>query len=311
MLNDLIGRLVGARVIRTKKLARLVKELADAKYVADQAEVRIEQERHRAEQLEWQIKLWNCKFRILSNTSVAIGRVSSLGRLLRPQQAHGFRKVRLGGAHDGGYICLDDFNDIAGAVSFGVGEDASWDKDVADRGIIVYQYDHTVAAAPILHANFRFKQRKIEAKANSECDSIESVLADNGLTRLASVILKIDIEHAEWDTFAATPNDVLDKFSQVICEFHGFDRITEDQWFERARNVLGKLNDKFAVVHVHSNNSAPLLVIGNFLFPQVLEVTYANKIKYTFNEFDETFPGILDAPNWPLAPDHNLGRFIY
>jgi hypothetical protein len=37
--------------------------------------------------------------------------------------------------------------------------------------------------------------------------------------------------------------------------------------------VLTKLNDKFAVVHVHANNYKPLLAIGNLLFPEVLEVT--------------------------------------
>jgi hypothetical protein len=153
--------------------------------------------------------------------------------------------VRLGGSHDGGYVCLDDFNEMAGALSLGVGQDSTWDAAIADRGLVVYQYDHTITAPPTVHANFRFNRRKIAADADGENESIESILANNRLSRSHSVIMKIYIEHDEWPAFAATPAYALDKFAQVICEFHGFERVTDDQWFERAFNVLKKLNDIF------------------------------------------------------------------
>jgi len=290
-LNDLLARLFGARVIRTRKLDKLADRIARAE-----------------EQLARQAER---KFRVLPNSSVANDRISLLGRLLRPKQAQGVCKVRLGRVHDGGYVCLDDFNDIAAALSFGICQNASWDADVAERGLIVHQYDHSVAGPPIAHANFRFNQRKVAANADSECESIESILVHNGLMRPASVILKIDIEHDEWDVFAAAPVDALDKFAQVICEFHGFDRINEDRWFKRALYVLSNLNDRFAVVHVHANNHSPLLAIGNLLFPETLEVTYASRAKYTFRDTDEIFPGTLDTANLATATDHDLGKFAY
>ena len=110
---------------------------------------------------------------------------------------------------------------------------------------------------------------------------------------------------------AATPPATLDTFTQVLAEFHSFNNVLDDVWFEEALAVLTKLNEKFAVVHVHANNYRPLLAIGNVLFPEVLEVTYASRAKYSFADCDEVFPGPLDSPNWPAAPDYGLGKFVY
>ena len=47
------------------------------------------------------------------------------------------------------------------------------------------------------------------------------------------------------------------------------------------------------------------------LFPEVLEVTYGCRAKYTFTDCDDVFPGPLDSPNWPAAADYGLGKFVY
>jgi len=94
-------------------------------------------------------------------------------------------------------------------------------------------------------------------------------------------------------------------------ESESIESALDDDWFERALSALSKLNEKFAVVHVHANNYRPLLAIGNVLFPEVLEVTYASRAKYTFTDCDDVFPGPLDSPNWPAAADYGLGKFVY
>jgi hypothetical protein len=242
---------------------------------------------------------------------VAIERICLLAKLLKPQRAQNVQKVRLGGPHDGGYVCLDDFSGVEAAISLGTGRDVSWDMDLAERGLIVYQYDHTVHKSPTMHANFRFSRRKVGPNADDGTETIASILDDRHLTRPVSVIMKSDIEQDEWATFAATSADVFNVFSQIICEFHDFQNVSDDKWFARAAAVLNKLNEGLAVVHVHGNNYDPLLVIGNMLFPQVLEVTYASKAKYKFHPTDEVFPGELDAPNVPTAADYGLGKFVY
>ncbi|MDR2776538.1 MAG: hypothetical protein LBB17_00620 [Puniceicoccales bacterium] len=49
--------------------------------------------------------------------------------------------VRIGCDHDGGYIMVDDFGKCDAAYSFGIGNDVSWDLDIAKRGIDVFMYD--------------------------------------------------------------------------------------------------------------------------------------------------------------------------
>lgn len=251
------------------------------------------------------------QMRPLANSPLAVERVAKLGRLLRPQQARGVEKVRLGASNDCGYVCLDDFGGVEGALSLGIAAEVSWDAEMAARGLIVHQYDHTVEGPPFQNARFRFNRRRIAADPDRDSESIASALAKAHLTRPHSAILKIDIDDDEWPAFAATSAETLDTFTQVLAELHGFNNVLDDDWFEQALAVLTKLNEKFSVVHVHANNYRPLLAIGNVLFPEVLEVTYASRAKYGFADSDEVFPGPLDSPNWPAAPDYGLGKFVY
>ena len=279
-INDQLTNWLGLRVVRVKAHENLIAQAAG-------------------------------QVRPLANSSLAVERVAKLGRLLRPQRAQGVKKVRLGAANDCGYVCLDDFDGVVAALSLGIAAEVSWDAEMADRGLVIYQYDHTVEGPPHPHANFRFHRRQIGASASQDSESIASALARADLTRPHSVILKIDIDDDEWPAFAATSAATLDVFTQVLGEFHGFNNVLDDVWFGQALAVLEKLNEKFAVVHVHANNYRPLLAVGNLLFPEVLEVTYASRAKYTFTGCDEVFPGPLDSPNWPAAADYGLGKFVY
>jgi hypothetical protein len=90
-------------------------------------------------------------------------RFLKLARMFFPRTAVGRRKIRIGRETDGGYVMLDDFDDIASAFSFGIADDASWDLDIAERGIRTYQFDHTINRAPSAHPNLVFTARKIAA----------------------------------------------------------------------------------------------------------------------------------------------------
>jgi hypothetical protein len=247
----------------------------------------------------------------LATSVPAQKRILNLAKFLAPRHAVGQRKIRVGSRYDGGYVCLDDFAEISAAFSFGIGQDDHWDVDIADRGIIVYQFDHTVQSPPRLHTNCRFYRKKIVAVKDSESvESISSLVANLSEVGLASIVLKIDIEHNEWQVLLSTPREDLCKFRQIICEFHGFDKIEDNEWYQQALAVLEKLNLDHQVVHVHGNNYAPWIIVGGVPFPGLLEVTYANRSCYSFGSTDESFPISLDAPNVPDKPDLRLGRFM-
>ena len=77
------------------------------------------------------------------------------------------------------------------------------------------------------------------------------------------------------------------------------------------RRVLAKLVENFAVVHVHGNNFSPIFNIANVIVPDVLEVTFANRARYTCTDTDEIFPTPLDRPCAPKGAEIHLGCFRY
>jgi hypothetical protein len=253
------------------------------------------------------------KMRALAASTLARDRILKLGSLLAPQQVVGQSKVRLGSKYDGGYVCLDDFDWITTAFSFGVGESDEWDVEVAGKGIVVHQFDHSIDGPPRVHPNCHFYRKRIVPRddGTSEVETIAHLVEQHDRTRDSSLILKIDIENDEWQVFAETSIDHLVRFSQVICEFHLFSAVTDDVWYQRALHVLEKLNRGFAVVHVHGNNTEPWADLGGVPFPQLLEVTYASRKRYKFEPSHEVFPTGLDAPNDPNNPDMFLGRFVF
>lgn len=238
-------------------------------------------------------------------------RVLEILQLLKPHQAEGFKKARFGSANDGGYILIDDFDQINSAFSFGVEQNAAWDVSIADRGVPVHQFDHTIDGPPVSRGDLFFFKKRIVAHAAPGCETIDALVDRYGRGGSASLILKIDIEHDEWPVFDATSEAALSCFAQIVGEFHGFGSMIDPQWNDRARRVFEKLSAQFAVVHVHANNYCGLNSVANTPVPEVLEITFANRSRYTLFPSDEVFPGPLDAPNDPGFPDIHLGKFVY
>jgi len=231
---------------------------------------------------------------------------------LRPRKAVGFQKVRVGSAHDGGYVLLDDFERLGVVFSFGVEQNADFDLAMAQRGKPVFQFDHSIEKAPVDHPEITWEKKMIAPQASEATESISHLLEIHGAGRTGpDALLKMDIEHAEWAVLDATPAADLKKFTQIAAEFHGFDYFTLRERMEVMERVIGKMSENFCVVHVHANNYAGVANYFGLTVPYVLELTFANRDVYKFEDTDETFPGPLDAPCWAAMPDIRLGAFHY
>ncbi|MCC6717900.1 MAG: FkbM family methyltransferase [Acetobacteraceae bacterium] len=237
--------------------------------------------------------------------------VLELMACLAPVRAVGVDKVRIGGLGDGGYVMLDDFAGVCGALSLGIGPDCSWDIAIAERGIDVHQYDHSVAGPPEPHARFRFFPTAIGGQSGAGCATLGDTVAKLPPAVDGRLVLKIDIEGAEWDALDAATADDLSRFSQIVGEFHGFADVLDAHWRQRAERVLGKILAGFALVHVHANNYGAFDVVANVAVADIVELSFASRAMYRFEATDEVFPTALDRPNLKEKPDIILGAMRF
>lgn len=239
-------------------------------------------------------------------------RILRLAALLEPWRARGVGKVRVGEDHDGGYVMLDDWQGLAGAISIGIGNDDTWDRGVQARGLRVAQYDHTITAPPRQAEGLAWRPLGIGAVDVNNLRTLRSLIALAGLPEQGDLVGKMDVEAAEWEALAAGPEAApLCRFRQLVVELHWFERVTDPAWFAAAEAALRHLARRHAVVHVHANNWGGMALIGGIAFPRVVEVTWARRDAYALEPETGFFPTPLDAPCDPSRPDLFLGAFRF
>ena len=157
---------------------------------------------------------------------------------------------RFGGPNDGGYLmCANLLGTPAAAYSYGIGGEDEWGCEVSNRlGVAVHEYDCFEKQRPMCEAwNLAFHDECVgPTTATIESrpyDTIVNQIARNGHAG-TTLLLKMDVEGAEWDSLLTTPDDVLAHMDQVAIEFHGTDE-------RRYLDVV--LNLKKTIYLVHRN----------------------------------------------------------
>ena len=220
-------------------------------------------------------------------------------------------KRRVGGPNDGGYVMLDDLDGIGVCYSLGVGPDVSWDLEMAERGALVLQYDHTVENAPAMHPNFRHFKIGIthDDSLAPEMKRLDTLLHENGHADRDDMLLKIDIEGYEWDSLEVLHTSTFANFRQIVAEFHGMRMLEIESFRQRAHRLFSTIRRTHEVIHVHGNNFAGMSVVKGIPIADCIELTFANRKYHSFVPCHERFPGNLDSPNDPNRLDLIIGSF--
>lgn len=221
----------------------------------------------------------------------------------------GQRFVRRGRDNDGGYIMCHNYmeTDAKIAYSFGINNDVSWDDDMADEGFDVYMYDHTINKLPHERKEFHYFKKGISGTTEPErmLDTLENIIRVNHHLDNEDMILKMDVEGAEYGAILSTSNAVLRKFDQIVMEFHNLLHIAGQK---EIISAIEKLSSSFAAVHVHANNTAEVVYVDRVPYPDVIEVTLLNRSKYNL-EICKTvsLPIPSDMPCWKANDEIILG----
>jgi hypothetical protein len=209
---------------------------------------------------------------------------------------------RVGDAHDGGYVvCKNLLDRVQSVYSYGISGSDQWGCSLSARlKLPVHQYDcfnldrpACAGASPVFHEECVGGKKVTDS--GRLFDTVEAQIGKNGDAG-KRVIMKMDVEGSEWDSFLATPDSVLKQIDQLSVEFHGVEEA-------RFVDVIRKLKTVFHVVNVHQNNwtchpdVAPLPALA-------FEVLFVNKNLGVVEEGGTpVVPNPLDAPNNYMRPD--------
>jgi len=210
---------------------------------------------HRSEQLGQHLAL-AAEHKSVSNET------NALLRSFRPC-AKCKQHKRYGESNDGGYVMCDDdmqLGQLKAAYSYGINGFDGWANAISEKfRIPVFEYDCTNPKQPSKcpSCDLRFNLECISsnsAKPQGKYGTLSQHFQRNGHQGAAeaSLLLKIDVEGAEWPVFAEEPPENLKKFREIIVEYHNLDQVAQHPLFLRA--VSNVLRAGFVVEHIHGNN---------------------------------------------------------
>jgi hypothetical protein len=220
------------------------------------------------------------------------------------------KKIRCGSNSDGGYILAELDGGYDCYISAGISNEESFSRDFIDKYNMneynSFGFDGTINNYPYEYTKkISFIKKNIH-HFNDDNNSNLSHLTD----KYYNIFLKIDIEGGEYPWLLQIDESRLNKFKQIVIEFHG---ITNDGWgcnYNDKVKCLEKLSKTHYIIHAHGNNYGP--VLNNI--PDIIELTYINK-NY-FNSVPElnTQPlpiDNLDFPNCGGINDINLNCYPF
>jgi hypothetical protein len=211
--------------------------------------------------------------------------------------------ARFGEPHDGGYLmCANLLNEVRSGYSYGIAGYDGWGCDISRRyDVSVHQYDCFDLTRPSCpDGRTVFHEECVAGRTFTDADgrrfdTIAEQFARNGDGE-ARVVLKIDVEGSEWESFLVAPDELLERIDQIAVEFHGVDG-------ERYLEVVQRLKRFFHVAHLHFNNYA----CRDDLAPFPAEAYEMLLVNRRLAEVDPAgrvqLPHPLDTPTAPDRPD--------
>jgi beta-1,4-mannosyl-glycoprotein beta-1,4-N-acetylglucosaminyltransferase len=201
-----------------------------------------------------------------------------------------YSKKRIGKNFDGGYIICDipdikyDF-----LLSCGVCDDISFEEQFCEiyKSVKCHAYDGTIENININNSNIKFIKKNINYFNDNNNTNLHLEIENYD-----NIFLKMDIEGFEIPWMNTLTYKQLNKFSQIVIEFHFPFSFKEVPIFD-------KLNKTHILIHFHPNNCCGTRNHKGIIIPNVFECTFIHKKYYNqpYKLNTELIPGSLDMKN--------------
>lgn len=200
-----------------------------------------------------------------------------------------FQKIRLGKANDGGYVIVD-IPDIKYSliISGGINNDISFEVDFLKKyDIPCVAFDGTIDKLPRQHKNIQFIKKNIGDVFNNKMTNLHGRINNN-----EHIFVKMDIEGGEIPWIKSLSDDHMNKFEQIVIEFHY-------PFSNKEIDVFDKINKNHVLVHFHGNNWGGTINHKGVVIPEVFECTYIHKKHFISIPMlnKESIPSHIDMKN--------------
>lgn len=236
--------------------------------------------------------------------------------LILPKKAVGKKRILLGqkSEGDGVYVILDDFKDIKIAYSFGISTNIQFDKALADRGIDVFMYDHTIEKLPYENPRFHWYKIGICGKgAHQDLKDLDTLIQENKHTSEKNMILKLDVEYWEWEAINDVNENTLKQFKYILIEYHFYYNRNSHLYY----NVMKKIAKTHQSFYARCNGDrSKVISFGNNRICEIMEVSYIIRENNIFIYDDtiypiEEFEYISQKLNGKLEMNLNILKLFY
>ena len=232
-------------------------------------------------------------------------RLLEFARAIRPMTSPGLDLIRVGGPTDGGYVMAAPLA-ASGAISIGVGSDVSWDQDIGARGIPVAMFDHTIRKPPALVPNGTFYRLGIGSAHGPKTQPLDQLLMVAGFNGRDDLLLKMDVEGAEWAALTQPGLADVQPFTQIVLELHGIAGLKDERLAAPILAAIEHLTKSHVPVHVHANNYDELVRFGNWWFPNAIELSLVRRDLLADAQPAASMRTDLDAPCDPRVTEIDL-----
>lgn len=207
--------------------------------------------------------------------------------------------IRLGPKGDGGYLVPNDLEGVKACFSPGVCEVSDFEKDCADLGMQVFMADKSVDKPATSHELFHFIKKYVGVTTNDDFMTVDNWVSESLPNSQSDLLLQIDIEGYEYETFLAMSDDLMGRYRIVVAEFHNLDQLWNRPFFQLASRAFEKILQTHICVHIHPNNVCAPLNKGGLSIPPTMEFSFLRKDRIKSMRWIEEFPHSLDADNSP------------
>jgi hypothetical protein len=203
--------------------------------------------------------------------------------------------IRIGPLGDGGYLIPDDLEGVVACFSPGVDKISGFELECANRGMMVFMADNSVAAPAENHCLFNFTNKFVGAFNSSNFITLDDWVSQSLSNSNSEILMQIDIENFEYEAILSMSGETIRRSRIIVVEFHSLDQLWNRPFFNIASRVFEKILSTHSCVHLHPNNCCDVQRRNKIEIPPMAEFTFLRNDRISSRGSYQEFPHPLDC----------------